>query len=569
VEFAALTVLLYVSSIPAVPVRFAIIGDRTGGHQEGVYGQIISAVEREKPEFVITVGDQIEGYTEDTTTLNRQWQEYKSIVSGLSMPLHLVPGNHDISTNSQLGPYLANAGLPYYSFDHKGMHFVVLDASRWESSAELPSEQLEWLAADLSKAGDARQTFVFYHRPFWYGTTTDGRPDTLHRLFVKYGVDAVFSGHLHQYFGGTCDGIKYTVVGSSGGGAEPGPTGILYHWAMVTADDEDLTIVPVLLDGERRRWDDVTVEDMRTIARSEFTGLRFAAPVVAGPDLKARGAATLIVTNLSSIETLEDSVRWYVPEGWSVLPAKAAVSCAPDSSVSMTFKVQSSGRLFPVPAASLPMAYAAGKSTLVERRLQVVRMCGAVEADAPPLIDGRPIETCWRNPVRRLLAADGGPARTDSTRFHFAYDSADLYLAAVCFDPAVSTVKTGAQKRDDAVQNDDCVDYFLQPDTGMGDVFEVCISASGTVFDQMIHVSPNGDLGMNPAWDHNHEIQTFFGQGFWSIEVRIPLPTELLMPRPGDVWGLNFRRNQPGRKESADWQPIDYDPDTFGLMLFE
>jgi predicted phosphodiesterase len=569
VRLAALSVLLTVSSLPAVPVRFAIIGDRTGGHQEGIYEQIVSAVENEKPEFVMTVGDQIEGYTEDTATLSRQWQEYRSIVSGLSMSLYLVPGNHDISTSSQLGQYLANAGQPYYSFYHEKMHFVVLDASRWESGDSLPAEQLEWLATDLKQSRNARRTFVFYHKPFWYGTTTDGRPDTLHKLFVKYGVDAVFCGHLHEYFSGTYDSIRYTVVGSSGGGAEPGPTGILYHWVMVTADDDELTIVPVLLDGEHRRWDDVTVEDMRTIARNEYAGLRFAGPVVAGPDLRAQGTATLIVTNLSSTEPLVDTVRWNVPEGWTVVPAMTAVSCAPNASVDMKFEVESGERLFPVPTASLRMTYGPGRSTMLERRLRVARVSKALPTGAPPLIDGRVTEPCWRGPAWRLLDAMGGPARTDSTLFYFAYDSADLYLAAVCFDPAVNTIKAEAQQRDGAVRNDDCVDYLLQPDTGKGDVFEVCINPSGTVFDQMIYVNPKGDLGMNPAWDHGYEAQTFFGQGLWSIEVRIPLPTELLMPRPGDVWGLNFRRTQPGRKESADWQPMDYDPDTFGLMLFE
>jgi len=37
--------------------------------------------------------------------------------------------------------------------------------------------------------------------------------------------------------------------------------------------------------------------------------------------------------------------------------------------------------------------------------------------------------------------------------------------------------------------------------------------------------------------------------------------------KPGDVWGLNFRRKQPGRKANADWQPISYDPHGLGLML--
>ena len=57
----------------AAPTKFAIIGDRTGSHQDSVYEKIVAEVAADTPEFVITVGDQIEGYTEDTTELNKEW----------------------------------------------------------------------------------------------------------------------------------------------------------------------------------------------------------------------------------------------------------------------------------------------------------------------------------------------------------------------------------------------------------------------------------------------------------------------------------------------------------------
>jgi len=66
-------VVLAVAAV-AAPVRFAIIGDRTGDYQDSIYEKIVAEVAKARPEFVFTVGDQIEGYTEDTTVLNKEWQ---------------------------------------------------------------------------------------------------------------------------------------------------------------------------------------------------------------------------------------------------------------------------------------------------------------------------------------------------------------------------------------------------------------------------------------------------------------------------------------------------------------
>lgn len=144
------------------PVRFAIIGDRTGGHTPGIHRQIIEEIERLKPDFVITVGDMIEGYTDDTTTVNNEWKEYKSLVSLLSMPIYFTPGNHDIWDDASLKLYQYHIGKPYYSFNFRKLHFIVLDSSRWESSADLPKEQIDWLTSNLKKYKKSSCTFVLF-----------------------------------------------------------------------------------------------------------------------------------------------------------------------------------------------------------------------------------------------------------------------------------------------------------------------------------------------------------------------------------------------------------------------
>ena len=559
-QCCAIVLVLVTAGLAAPVVRFAIIGDRTGGHQPGVYEGIVAEVERMKPEVVFTVGDQIEGYTEDTTALGEEWREYRSIVAGLSAPLHLIPGNHDITTDGQLGSFVKYAGQPYYSVDYQGIHFTMLDASRWESSDKLPPEQLEWLDKDLKRAQKSRYTIVFYHKPFWEQSTVRGRPDTLHALFRKYGVDAVFSGHYHQYFSGTYDGIKYTDLGSSGGETSTGPTGIQYHFTCVTVDDSGIHVAPITA-GAVRAWDDVTTDDMRVIGQNEQMGLRFPTPFT-----KTKGPVELVVANRSSTASLSDTLRWDVPAGWTVEPRTAAVAAAAGSEARVSFAVACTGRLFPAPVATIRLPYAEGKSSPVSRSLRVARVAACNRADVSISVDGKLDEKFWQKPETQFIDAEGGPAKTDSTRFYFAHDATNLYVAAVCFDPAVNTMKAQAGEQDAAVYNDDCVGFFFQPDTSKGDIYQVYLNPRGIAFDQKITVSPDGDMSTDTKWNGNYQVSCANGPTSWTIEAAIPLTQLGATAEPGQAWGLNFRRKQQGKKASADWQPISYDPNTFGLL---
>ena len=564
------SVLLLAVMAMAAPVRFAIIGDRTGDHQDNVHEKIVAEIAKAKPEFVITVGDHIEGYEQtDTLKLDQEWQEYKAIIAPLKVPFYYTPGNHDITFDNALGTYERNAGKPYYSFDYKGLHFVVLDASRWESSDKLPSEQLDWLAADLAKAAKAKYKFVFYHKPYWTATTAEGKPDTLHSLFKKYGVSAVFNGHIHEYFSATYDGIKYTAIGSSGGETEPGPTGILYHWAMVAVDDKGITITPELLGGEKRAWDDVTWSDVQSVDRNTLAGLRFRKPVLVGEDLTAADTVTLIVKNQPLETPLQDTLRWDAPAGWSVSPRKTAVSVAPGAEAQYRFAVAGAGRPFPAPKLTLRFPYAKGKSCPVTASLDVALAANCSFVKKPPVIDGKVDEKLWQKPVTHLFTNDSEAMKTDSVRFYFAADSANLYLAAVCYDPHPDSVRAKATERDKGVHLDDCVGWFLAPDTSKGTIYQIYFNPNAVVLDQKITVSPEGKMDADMAWNANVDVKTAKGKNYWSVEARLPLAQFGVTAKPGDAWGLNFRRKQPGRKANADWQPISYDPHGLGLLFIK
>src|ERR1700722_1163527 len=61
--------------------QFAIVSDRTGGHRARIFSRAIEQLNLLQPEFVVSVGDLIEGYSQDKKELNRQWREFQSFVA--------------------------------------------------------------------------------------------------------------------------------------------------------------------------------------------------------------------------------------------------------------------------------------------------------------------------------------------------------------------------------------------------------------------------------------------------------------------------------------------------------
>lgn len=68
--------------------RFVVIGDRTGKHRPGVFEGAMEKVERLRPDFVINIGDLIEGNTEDLAQLDTEWKEVGAAIDRLSVPQH-------------------------------------------------------------------------------------------------------------------------------------------------------------------------------------------------------------------------------------------------------------------------------------------------------------------------------------------------------------------------------------------------------------------------------------------------------------------------------------------------
>ncbi len=77
--------------------QFALVTDRTGGHREGVFENAVDKINLMQPEFVMSAGDLIEGYTQDSVKIAEQWKEFNGFIKNLQMPFFYVTGNHDVS----------------------------------------------------------------------------------------------------------------------------------------------------------------------------------------------------------------------------------------------------------------------------------------------------------------------------------------------------------------------------------------------------------------------------------------------------------------------------------------
>ena len=157
-----------------------------------------------RPSFMIHTGD--------ITHLSKpaEFDNADQVIGEAKLPVHYVPGEHDIIDEDRGKAYLerygkGSKGAGWYSFDDGGVHFIglvnVVDL-KGGGLGNLGADQLAWLEDDLKGKSDSTPIVVFAHIPLWivypqWGWGTDDGMQAL-TLLKRFGSVTVLNGHIHQ-----------------------------------------------------------------------------------------------------------------------------------------------------------------------------------------------------------------------------------------------------------------------------------------------------------------------------------------------------------------------------------
>ena len=192
----------------------------------------VNALDR-KPDLVLMGGDMVfDGLYTDKDVYLDQIALFKEGADKLDMPWYPCMGNHDVFGLSSrrkttvddpdIGKKLIldafNWKKPYYSFNHKNWHFVVLDTIFEVQTDSGPSyvpkigeEQLEWLRFDLGAHKDMPTVVLMHIAAFCHSPQLTGNPEVrayngliisdnnaLREILERHKVKVVLQGHTHQ-----------------------------------------------------------------------------------------------------------------------------------------------------------------------------------------------------------------------------------------------------------------------------------------------------------------------------------------------------------------------------------
>jgi predicted phosphodiesterase len=201
--------------LQANSVRFAVIGDMGTGKQPqlDVAQQMVKSRAVFPFEFAITLGDNIYTGSQPSDFEKDFAVPYKPLLDA-GVLFYATLGNHDKTNERFYKPFNMN-GANYYTYKKGNVRFFALDSNYMDPN------QTAWLETKLREAGNGDWKICYFHHPLYSAAKFHGSDTALRKvlepLFVKYGVDVVFSGHDHVYERIVPQqGIYYFIEGASG-----------------------------------------------------------------------------------------------------------------------------------------------------------------------------------------------------------------------------------------------------------------------------------------------------------------------------------------------------------------
>ncbi|HSI88915.1 MAG TPA: metallophosphoesterase [Pyrinomonadaceae bacterium] len=195
-------------------VKFLATGDTGRGTPvQFELGRVMADYQKIFPfDTALLTGDNLYG-PETPSDYRAKFEEPYRELLDRDVKFYATLGNHDETPQIHY-EHFNMGGKEYYRFEKGDVAFYALDTTY------LKKDQIDWLESELAD-DDSRWKMAFFHHPPFssggrHGSDDDIR-DVLHPIFVKYGVDVVFTGHDHFYERiKPQDGVQYFVTGAGG-----------------------------------------------------------------------------------------------------------------------------------------------------------------------------------------------------------------------------------------------------------------------------------------------------------------------------------------------------------------
>ncbi|MDP8322697.1 MAG: metallophosphoesterase [Candidatus Stygibacter australis] len=491
--------------------HFAILGDRTGGANQEAFDEVINEINSLRPDFIINVGD----FVEDGRIAG-DWDVPLKSIEILDCKLYFVPGNHDIIDENSAQIFKEKTGFdPFYSFDYQKTHFVVLNNATISRYDEFDEEQVNWLIKDLNENRESENIFVFMHKPFWANQIASEKEDRFHEIFLQNNVDAVITGHWHQYAHNQYDGIDYYLVGSSGGSMpdENVDMGIFYQYMMCKVEDDEL-YTSLIKSGNIFSEDLVTIEEEQlsyNIPNSYIT-------LNSRSDTEKRYFIEFSVINktdktINSDLIIESNDNWITPE------KNIKLTINPGDTLKSEFVMENNKNMFPLPSVKFSYPFGRGKIYEYEKAIFIPRVVNCNYVKKIPKIDGKISEKDRAKAfiVNKFADNEAQLSEIDDSELFFLIDKEYLYIASITGSISDS-LKASCTERDEEVYADDAIGFLLSGEDRV--IYQFYVNTSGVIWDMKSDFNADShDL----EWNGNIEVKTRINDSNWIAEIKIPL----------------------------------------------
>ncbi len=182
--------------------HWGFTGPKVNPDSTGTLRKAVTAVNslQIEPDFIVFTGD-LTHVTDDDKERRKRLAGFRDIIKDLKVKnVRFMPGEHDAGLDEGEA-FKEFFGETHYTFDHKGVHFIVLDNVS-DPRSTIGESQLMWMSDYLKKLDKDSRIVVFTHRPLfdlypeWDWYTRDGSKAI--ELLKPFSNVTVFYGHIHQ-----------------------------------------------------------------------------------------------------------------------------------------------------------------------------------------------------------------------------------------------------------------------------------------------------------------------------------------------------------------------------------